>query len=465
MCPMPLRPDLLLIRQVLRLAGPLVLSMTGYMLMQFIDGVFLSWHSAEAVAALGPAGMAAFVLGSIFMGASGYTGTLVAQYAGAGRADRIGKAVWQGIHLALACGLLVAACGPLGHWLFAAVGHPANVRAYEIQYFSIICYGTPLALLATALSGFFSGRGDTRTLMVVQLGGLAVNAILAWALIFGRLGLPAWNMAGAAVATVAAQGTVALVLAALFLHRQHPSAYATRRGWRFDRDMMGRLLRFGLPSGLRMGVEILGWTLFLFFVGRLGTHELAATSIAWRINGLAFFPIIGLSEAIRILVGQAQGRGDTTTSLHVTIQGTLIAEVWMLLAAAVFLLLPRELYALFQGTGVGAAEFGAIRETGVILLRFVAVYCLMDSFNITLLGALMAAGDTRWTSAAACILYLVFVGGLVLADHLRLGLYAEWTWATVFVLAIASVWIWRFRTGAWKTIRVIEGGGSPTELS
>ena len=457
---MLLRPDLLLIRQVLGLAAPLVLSMTGYMLMQFIDGVFLAWHSTEAVAALGPAGMAAFMLGSSFMGAAGYTGTLVAQYTGADRTGRIGTAVWQGIHLALACGLLVAACGPLGHWLFAVVGHPDNVRAYEAQYFSIICYGTPLALLATALSGFFSGRGDTRTLMVVQISGLAVNAVLAWALIFGRLGLPAWGMAGAAVATVAAQGAVALALAVLFLRRCHQSAYATRRGWRFDRDMMGRLLRFGLPSGLRMGVEIFGWTLFLFFVGRLGTHELAATSIAWRINGLAFFPIIGLSEAIRILVGQSQGRGDTATSVHVTIQGAIVAEVWMLLAAAFFLLAPRELYALFQGPGIGAAEFVAIRETGVVLLRFVAVYCLMDSFNITILGALMAAGDTRWTSGATCLLYLGFVGGLVLADHLRLGLYAEWTWATAFVLIIASVWIWRFRAGVWKTIRVIEGDGS-----
>jgi Na+-driven multidrug efflux pump len=77
----------------------------------------------------------------------------------------------------------------------------------------------------------------------------------------------------------------------------------------------------------------------------------------------------------------------------------------------------------------------------------------------------MAAGDTRWTSAATCLLYLVFVGGLVLADHLRLGLYAEWTWATAFVLISASVWIWRFRAGVWKTICVIEGDGSPAKLS
>jgi MATE family multidrug resistance protein len=449
---------------VLRLAVPLILSMTGYMLMQFIDGILLAWHSAAAVAALGPAGMAAYVLGSTFTGAVGYTSTLVAQYTGADRAGRIGTAVWQGIYLALASGLLVAACGPLGHWLFGVVGHPAAVRACEAQYFAIICYGTPLALLAAALSGFFSGRGDTRTLMGVQLGGLVVNAILAWALIFGRFGLPAWGMAGAAVATVTAQGAVALTLAVLFLHGRHQQAYATRSGWRLDREMLGRLLRFGLPGGLRLGVEILGWTLFLFFVGRLGTHELAATSIAWRINGLAFFPIIGVSEAIRVLVGQSQGRGDTGTSQRVTVQGTLVAEVWMLLAAALFLLAPRELFAWFQGSGIDPEAFGKLQETGVVLLRFVAIYCLMDAFNITVLGALMAAGDTRWTSGATGILYLAFVGGLVWIDHRRLGLYAEWSWATVFVLMLAVVWVWRFRSGAWKRIRVLEPDGGPPNL-
>ena len=458
-----LRPDFPLIRQLLRLALPLILSMTGYMLMQFVDGVFLAWHSEAAVAAVGPAGMAAFLISSLFVGVAGYTGTLVAQYTGAERGNRIAAAVWQGIYLALASGLLVATCGPLGGWLFTVVGHQGLVRGYEARYFAIICYGTPLALLGTAVSGFFTGRGDTRTLMGVQVGGLLLNGVLAWLLIFGKLGFPAWGITGAAVATVTAQGAVALALTVLFLRARHRREFATWSGRGCDREMMARLLRFGLPSGFRLAVEILGWTAFLFFVGRLGTPELATTSIAWRINGLAFFPIIGVSEAIRILVGQAQGRGDPQTAVRVTIQGSLVAELWMLAATVVFLLAPRQLYALFQGIGINPVEFEQLRETGVVLLRFVAIYCLMDAFNMTILGALMAAGDTRWTFGATCFLYALFIGGLALADFLRLGLYAEWTWATLFVLLLAGTWIWRFRSGAWKRIRVIEAEPGPPE--
>ena len=85
-------------RQVLSIAFPLVLSMGSVAIMLFVDRMFLTWHSAEAVAASMPAGMLNFALMTLFMGTAGYTSTFVAQYHGAGRHDRIGPTVWQGIY-------------------------------------------------------------------------------------------------------------------------------------------------------------------------------------------------------------------------------------------------------------------------------------------------------------------------------------------------------------------------------
>jgi len=458
--PLPIDPTLCL--RILRLAGPLVLSMTGVLLMQLCDGLFLSWYSADAIAAIGPASMAALVLSSVVMGAAGYTSTLTAHYYGAGEPTKIGPAVWQGIYLALASGCLGAALAPLGGIVFDLVGHAPQVCAYEKTYFSILCYGMPISLVATALSGFFSGRGSNLTLMAIQLAGLALNGVLCYALIWGRWGLPELGMAGAAWATVTAQAVISCLLAARFLRRTHRQRYATWSGRAFHPGMMRRLLRFGLPGGLRFSIEILAWTVFLFFVGRVGTTELAATSIAWRINGMAFFPIIGLSEAIRTLVGQAQGKGNPDESVRVTLQGLVLAEAWMLLAAVAFLAVPRPLYALFQTAGDGgAASFAAVADTGVVLLRFVAAYCVLDALNIVFTGMLQAVGDTRWTMWTSLIAHGVFLAALLPCDLARLGLYAEWTVATVFVLAVAFVWLWRFLAGGWRQIRVIESPQVP----
>jgi MATE family multidrug resistance protein len=448
-----MKPDLLLWRRVLILAGPLILSMTANMVMQFIDGFFLARYSEEAIAAVGPAAMASFCIGSLVSGAVGYTCVLTAQYHGALQWTRIGSAVWQGLRLSLLAGLLSAGAGFLARPVFAWIGHAPQVQVYEAQYFSIISFGMVGSFVGTALSGFFAGRGKMLTVMNIQFGSVVLNTVLAYGLVFGRLGLPEWGVAGAAAATVVAQACSAVAFMIAFLTKENRLTFHTWLGRRRDDEMMARLVRFGLPNGFRFFTEIAGWSCFLFFVGRIGTTELAATSIAWRINGVAFFPIVGLSEAVRVFVGQAQGRNDPQYSAHVTWQGMLLAEVWMAVMAALFLLFPCQWYALFMGTAPGSE---AVTVLGVVLLRYVAAYCLLDAANIVICGALVAAGDTRWTLWASTVAYAILTAALVAADHWRLGLHAEWWIATVFVLLIAMVWLMRFFSGRWQHIRVIQ---------
>ncbi len=448
-----MRPDFSLWRRILILAGPLILSMSGSMVMLFMDGLLLARYSTEAVAAVGPASMAVFTFGSLISGAVGYTSVLTAQYFGAGLPRQIGPAVWQGLRLAVAAGAGGVALAALGRPLFALVGHAPAVQALEARYFSINCLGMTALFLATALAGFFSGLGRTRVVMAVQLSGQFLNIVLDCGLIFGRMGLPEWGVAGAAVATVAGLVLQAVLFAWLFLRREHRQAYGTWSGRRMDPEMMKRMIRFGVPNGFRFFAEMVAWTFFLFFVGRIGATELAATTIAWRINGVAFFPVVGLSEAIRILVGQAQGRGDSETSRRVTWQGLMLAELWMAGTAALFVFRPRQWYGLFMGA---APEGEAVVALGAGLLRYVAAYCLLDAVNIVTCGALTAAGDTRWTLRASVWAHGVFLGALAVADAAGWGLDAEWFLATAFVMALALVWLRRFRSGAWERIRVLD---------
>jgi MATE family multidrug resistance protein len=93
---------------------------------------------------------------------------------------------------------------------------------------------------------------------------------------------------------------------------------------------------------------------------------------------------------------------------------------------------------------------------GVVLLRFVAAYCLLDTFNLILVATLTAAGDTRRVFRISIVMYSGFVAALVLADHLRIGLMAEWWMATFFIMTTAMVWIVRIRSTAWHNIEVVE---------
>ena len=137
-------------RHMLVIAIPLVLSMGSHAVMLFVDRMFLTWYSTEAVAASMPAGMLNFALMTLFIGTAGYTSTFVAQYHGAGHYKRIGPIVWQGFYISLIGGVVLLALVPFAGVFFRFVGHEAAIRENEIVYFQILCLGATPVIAAAA---------------------------------------------------------------------------------------------------------------------------------------------------------------------------------------------------------------------------------------------------------------------------------------------------------------------------
>jgi len=442
--------------RIMVLAAPLILSSTGMMIMQVIDAIFLARYSKEAMAASVTAGLAGWSACALFVGLAGYTSVFVAQYIGAGRPERVGASVWQGIWFSFAAGLAVALIGLTGTWLFRHAGHDAAVWPLEAAYFRILCFGGVFSVLACALSGFFSGRGDNLTLGLAQLAGLAVNALVSWVLIFGRWGFSELGAAGAAIGTVIGQAVVCIGLGVILLLPRYGRCLGT---WNVQLEwgLLRRLMKYGVPAGVRMLIEITAWTLFTSFIGRLGTEPQAATGIVFRVNALAFFPLFGIGMAISTLVGQGQGMNRPDLGQQATWRGLLVAQIWMLGCAALFVLLPRPLLAVFHDRGgPDALAWARTLAMGVVLLRFVAVYCLVDAVNVVVVSALQGAGDTNWTLVASSLLYAVFLAALWSLQRSGAGIYALWTTATLFVLVLALVMLARFHSGRWKAMTVVE---------
>jgi MATE family multidrug resistance protein len=84
--------------------------------------------------------------------------------------------------------------------------------------------------------------------------------------------------------------------------------FNTLGSWRFDRGLFLRMMKFGAPNGVQFFVELMGFTLFILLVGRIGTAELAAANLAFNINLLAFVPMLGLGIGVSTLVGQYLGK-------------------------------------------------------------------------------------------------------------------------------------------------------------
>src|SRR5690606_36186406 len=152
---------------LLHVAVPLIFSSGSVSLMHVIDRVFLTWDSTDALSASLPAGMVFWTLLSLGIGTAAYVNTFVAQYVGAGRDDRLGDALWQGIYFALGFFVLMLDCSTLSSTSFGWVGHSTEVQRVEIEYFAILVLGGLPTLVATALSCYYSGRSKTIVIMWV----------------------------------------------------------------------------------------------------------------------------------------------------------------------------------------------------------------------------------------------------------------------------------------------------------
>ena len=277
----------------------------------------------------------------LFQNTANYATTFVAQYSGAGRPRRIGPIIWQSLYFSAPAARSSWQWRRLAEKLLALVGHSTHIQGLESVYFRCLCYAALPSLLTASALSFFAGRGDTRTVLAVNIVGLVVNGTCGATLIFGLFGLPRLGIAGGGWATVIGSSTAALLSLTLLFRRRHRAEFAVLAGWRFDAAPLPGLCAFGLPNGIAAALDTLGFALFTMLVGRMGDADLDATSIAFALNLLAFLPLLGLGQAVEILVGRRLGENDPATAARSTWTALRFALAITGTAAAA--------YVLFQG--------------------------------------------------------------------------------------------------------------------
>ena len=403
-------------RELVRMALPLVISSGSASLMYVMDRVFLTWYSTDAMAATLPAGMLHWTLVSLALGTTGYVNTFVAQYYGAGEPRRIGAVVWQGIWLSLIAGLALRGFVPLAPGIFEWFGHDLPIRRPETEFFSVLCYGA-FPLLLRKYVVLFSQRarqdaGDHVHQRVLPL----LNGVLDYVLIFGKLGVPPLGISGAAMATVTAWSAACVMYAVALLRHRQREHYGLLAGWRFDRTLFARLLRFGLPNGIQLFVDIACWTLFVQIVGRAGQRAFGRhqPGVQLELAGLHSDP------------GRRHRRDDADRPAdrrRPAGAGRAHHEPGIFHVAGLHRHFRRDLPVRSAADPVAVcvaestSDLSQLEESVVLLLRYVAVYSLFDAMAVIFSSA-TRGGDSGslWSfrSSRVSCSWFCHVGSLVL---------------------------------------------------
>jgi MATE family multidrug resistance protein len=446
-------------RVIAAMALPLVLNSTVQAVLNLTDTWFIGRLSTSSTAAIAAihwlALLAIFLIGGVAMGVQ----TLAAQAFGAGRFRRASRVAWLGLWASVltipAFGLTVA----VGPAMIRAFGLQPDVETLAIEFWVPRMIGGPLAAALWAANAFFNGIGRTRVTLAVGLIVLGSNALLNEIFIF-RFG---WGMAGAAWATTAAE-LIGVAIAIRMILSAEPR-FAARLTWRPRIRRIVALVMLGLPMAMTASADLGAAALFQLMMVQYGIVDGAATQIVTIFTAIAYMPGIGLALAGTTLVGQAIGAGDHDWAARLGNRVIAIVACYMGGVGIVIALVGDWLVPAFVNPAdPRAAEVIALCSS---LLWLAAAYQFFDGVNFASAFCLRGAGDARVPAlivlACGTLVFLPLThlltfapgeGWFDAAPGLGFGAVGGWYAILVYVLLIGSALWLRWKTGAWKRIRL-----------
>ncbi|MDD4032600.1 MAG: MATE family efflux transporter [Bacteroidales bacterium] len=442
-------------KELILLAFPMMISTACDGVMTFTDRLFLSRLSSEQMNAAMGGAVALQMLMFFFVGLTGYSTALVAQYFGAGENQNATRASFQAILITIAAWPVVVLLEPIAVSFFNYAQIPANQMIYQAQYLNILAWGSLFGMMRYTLGCYFTGIGKTKIVMKATLIAMLVNVVLDYLFIFGKMGFPSMEIRGAALATIIGSFSAVLVLVTSYFSKTNRVKFLVMKSFHYSASVMKKLFHFGYPAGLEMFLNFLAFSIIIALFHSQGESIATASTIMFNWDMVSFIPLMGIEIAVTSLVGRYMGAGLIHQAQHAAISGIKTGVFYSLAILILFLWIPETLVRVFR-PDIPDGLFENSVPIAVSMIRIASIYVLAEAIMAGLVGALRGAGDTHFTMKVSIFTHWFLV--LILYVSLKMihvPVTVAWLFLSLCFLMFCGVLILRFRSGKWKTIKVI----------
>lgn len=457
--------ELPLVRRVLRIGTWVMLAMITQFFVNYFDTLmvgYLEGPIATASQAASGLGMPLFwAIGGFFAAVGVGTQAIVARRYAEGDLPRAGQALYNSLLIAVVLGLGGAALGyfitPLGvDFLATASPEQENLAT---TYTQIRMLGVPGMVVTFSYKAFFDGLGRTWVHLYAALAMNFANIGLNYLLIFGfePLGIPRLELAGAGIASVISTYLGLIIMIWVSHRHDYRTKYNVYHASHFDVGIIGRIVKLMLPSGLATVILMIGFMLFMMFVGQIdaakgdGTNTFtAATKALMDTAALCFMPAIAFGTATATCVSQSLGAGKPNLAARYGWESVRVGIYAMIVIGIVFWFFPEQIIGLL------APNDAAVREAAAPSLRIVVAGLPMMVVGLVLAQALYGAGANAFVAGVEFGLHF---GCLVplswfLGPYLGLGLEGVWLSAMIYTNLLGAVMAVKFASHGWRRIRL-----------
>lgn len=397
-----------IVPSLIKLALPIMGTSFLQMAYNMTDMFWLGRVGSDAVAAVGTAGFFMMLSNSLVMICKSGAEIKVAQSIGKGNErdtkSYIVNSIQVNMILAFIYGAIIILFNkPLIG--FFKLGQE-NVVYMAETYLVIIALGMIVAFINPVFTAIFNGAGNSKTPFMINTLGLIANIVLDPLFIFGLGPIPSMGVAGAAIATVLAQGIVTLAFI-ISIKRSHESFFKFKLLSKMQWSYIKRLSKVGMPVALQNGL----FTVFAMFIGRIiaswGPVPIAVQKVGSQIEAISWMTAGGFSTALGTFVGQNYGakkydrifQGYKTTMKMALVVGVLASALLIFQGEAIFSLFIPEAEAIACGKNY---------------LKILGYSQLFMCIEITTAGAFNGLGKTLIPS----LISIIFTGLRVPAAYL-----------------------------------------------
>ncbi|MET3928044.1 MATE family efflux transporter [Devosia sp. 2618] len=406
----------------------------------------------EALAATATFFPIMFFLMSFIIGLSAGSTVLIGQAWGARNVDKVKKVAGTTLAATIVLGLIVAVVG--GIWteqILTVLGAPENIRAMSVGYARIVLIGMPGFFIFLVVTSVLRGVGDTVTPLFSLILSMVVSLLVTPALIQGWFGLPQLGVNAAAYAFIA--GFLSVLTFLFFYMRARKMPLAPDRVLlgamlRPDFQLLGLILKLGVPAGLQMVISSISGIVIVGLVNGFGSNATAAYGALGQVMSYVQFPAMSIGIAASIFGAQAIGAGQvgqlgaitrTALTLNLIITGGLVLLAY---------LFSEHLVALF-------ITDPAVVQLTETLLHVVLWSMICFGWSVVFSGMMRASGTVYapMVLSLACIL-LIELPGAVMLSKTSLGLTGIWiAYATSFTMMLVLQASWyQF---VWKKKKIV----------
>lgn len=443
------------IKDLLVIAFPMMISTACDGVMTFTDRLFLARIGTEQMNAALGGGITMQMLMFFFIGLTGYSTALVAQYYGAGKLHNSTKTTFQAILITLAAWPVILLLKPLAVSAFYLMNIPKTQIAFQVDYLNILAWGGLFTMMRYTMGCYFTGIGKTKIVMVATITAMLVNVVLDYILIFGKLGFEPMGVKGAALATIIGAFCAMLILIIAYFSPANIQLYSVLKSFHFNRLIMKKLIFYGSPAGLEMFLNFLAFFFMTAMFQSQGQKEATAVTIMFNWDLVAYIPLLGIEIGVTSLVGRYMGAGRPQVAHRAAISGVKTGILYSAVVLLLFLLIPEVLVRVFHPSNPSPIFESAV-PIAVSMIRIASMYVLVVAVMVALIGALRGAGDTYFTMLASVGANWAFVPVLYLSFYVfGFSVPLAWFLIVVIYLIFCFVIYKRFRKEQWKKIQVI----------